>query len=58
MYPEINHELCQDCLGCVDICQNEVIQEVDGRACVMGGHCLGCHDCAEQCTVGAITFDE
>lgn len=57
MHPEIDRKLCQNCLGCVDACPNEVIQEIDGVAIVTNEQCAMCQDCVEQCEFGAITFN-
>lgn len=56
--PIINKELCEEKWGCVDVCENDVFQVVNGRSTIVGNNCLFCMECLDQCETGAITFPE
>jgi putative YpdA family bacillithiol system oxidoreductase len=57
LHPRIDLLKCIGCGSCVQICPEEVLGIVDGRAAVVNGvRCIGHTLCAEVCPVGAITM--
>ncbi len=57
LHPHIDLLTCIGCASCVQICPEDVLGIVDGRASVVHGmRCVGHALCAEVCPVGAITM--
>jgi putative YpdA family bacillithiol system oxidoreductase len=57
LHPRIDLLKCIGCASCVQICPEEVLGIVEGRAAVVNGvRCIGHTLCAEVCPVGAITM--
>lgn len=60
MFPVIDFGKCEKCLGCVDVCPNQMfeIDEEDTPFVVFDNVCAGCCDCMNQCPTGAISFED
>jgi NAD-dependent dihydropyrimidine dehydrogenase PreA subunit len=55
--PQIDHELCNRCGICAEICPSAAVALIDG--CVVIVHpadCNYCGDCEELCPEGAISL--
>ncbi len=46
--------LCVGCEICLDVCQEDAISMVDGKAVIDESKCIGCGKCAQECVVDAI----
>jgi electron transport complex protein RnfB len=53
---ELDAELCTGCELCLDRCQMDAIEEVDGEWAVADGRCVGCGLCVADCPVDAIAM--
>jgi ferredoxin len=53
---KLDSEECTSCELCVDRCQMEAIQEVDGAWEIVDGKCIGCGLCVAECPVEAISL--
>jgi ferredoxin len=53
---QLDAELCTGCELCVDRCQMDAIQEVDGDWAIADGRCIGCGLCVAACPVDAISM--
>jgi thioredoxin reductase (NADPH) len=57
LHPKIDISACIGCGSCVDVCPENVLGLVEGRAAIVNGvRCIGHALCAEVCPVGAITM--
>lgn len=50
----IDPSLCTGCGACVDVCPAQTLQLEDGKAKVVGLHCMACAHCAAICPVDAV----
>jgi len=53
-YAQVDEELCTGCETCVDRCQMEAIEVVDGISAVLLNRCIGCGLCVTTCPTEAI----
>ena len=54
--PVIDADECIGCGICVDACEQEVLEVVNGVADPMNeDSCIACDECVEACPMGAIT---
>jgi ferredoxin len=53
----VDHDLCEGCESCVEHCQFEAIEIVDGKAIIAVEECYGCGVCVDQCAYEAIRLD-
>jgi thioredoxin reductase (NADPH) len=54
-HPRIDISHCIGCGACVDVCPEDVLAVIAGKAAIISGHkCIGHGLCAEICPVGAI----
>lgn len=53
-FAEVEAALCTGCETCVERCQMEAIQVVDGQAAVNLDRCIGCGLCVTTCSTGAV----
>ena len=53
---ELDAELCTGCELCLDRCQMDAIEEVDGDWAIADGRCIGCGLCVADCPVDAISM--
>ena len=59
MYPVVNHERCDGCKNCVEICPCEVYAMTDGKPdAVHLEDCIECGACVEQCPTGSIELHD
>ncbi len=57
LHPHIDLDKCIGCSSCVQICPDDVLGMVHGRAAIISGvKCVGHGLCEEVCPVGAITL--
>ncbi len=57
--PTVDHEKCQGCGECVEVCPVDVYELQDGKSVpVNPDECLGCESCVEVCEYDAITVTE
>lgn len=57
LHPRIDLSTCIGCGSCVEVCPEDVLGLVNGRAAVVSGmRCVGHALCADVCPVGAITM--
>ncbi len=55
----VDHDKCEGCGECVEVCPVEVYEMVDDKSVpVNAEECLGCESCVEVCEPGAITVEE
>jgi electron transport complex protein RnfB len=52
-YAEVNPELCNGCEVCIDKCQMDAREMVDGIAIVNLDRCIGCGNCVVLCSSNA-----
>ncbi len=53
-FAEVNSSECAGCETCLDRCQMEAIQMVDGKAVIDLNRCIGCGLCVTTCTADAM----
>ena len=53
-YAQVEEELCTGCETCVDRCQMEAVEVVDGISTVLLNRCIGCGLCVTTCPSEAI----
>ncbi len=53
----VDSELCEGCESCLEHCQFEAIELVDGYALISSEDCYGCGVCVDQCAQGAISLN-
>ncbi len=53
-YARVDEALCTGCETCVDRCQMEAVEVVDGISSVLLNRCIGCGLCVTTCPVEAI----
>ena len=53
-YARVDEELCTGCETCVDRCQMEAIDVIDGISTITLNRCIGCGLCVTTCPVEAI----
>jgi MinD superfamily P-loop ATPase len=53
-YARVDEELCTGCETCVDRCQMDAIDVVDGISTILLNRCIGCGLCATTCPEEAI----
>jgi Pyruvate/2-oxoacid:ferredoxin oxidoreductase delta subunit len=53
---KLDQEECNSCDLCVDRCQMDAIQEIDGEYEIVDGRCIGCGLCVAECPVEAISM--
>ncbi len=53
-YAQVGEELCTGCETCVDRCQMEAIDVIDGISTITLNRCIGCGLCVTTCPVEAI----
>ena len=53
-YAQVDEELCTGCETCVDRCQMEAIDVIDGISTITLNRCIGCGLCVTTCPVEAI----
>ena len=53
-YARVDEELCTGCETCVDRCQMEAIEVVDGISTITLNRCIGCGLCVTTCPAEAI----
>lgn len=53
-YARVDEELCTGCETCVDRCQMEAVEVVDGISAVLLNRCIGCGLCVTTCPTEAI----
>ena len=53
-YARVDEELCTGCETCVDRCQMEAVEVVDGISAVLLNRCIGCGLCVTSCPTEAI----
>ena len=53
-YAQVEEELCTGCETCVDRCQMEAVEVVDGISTVLLNRCIGCGLCVTTCPTEAI----
>jgi len=53
-YARVDEELCTGCETCVDRCQMEAVEVVDGISTVIDHRCIGCGLCVTTCPTEAI----
>ncbi len=54
--PIINHDRCESCKTCVNICPMSAIDYVEDKPVIRLDDCLGCGLCASNCPQNAITL--
>ncbi len=52
--PVIAEELCTECGKCMDICQEDALENKGGMPEIIESRCLMCGECIRQCPEGAI----
>lgn len=53
---QINQDLCQQCSSCIEVCPEEVLQEVNGKTMVVNvDDCIDCLACMDECPDEAIS---
>jgi NAD-dependent dihydropyrimidine dehydrogenase PreA subunit len=52
---QVDLEKCTGCETCLDVCNNNAISLVAGKAAIELDTCMDCGTCALACPVGAIT---
>jgi electron transport complex protein RnfB len=57
-FAEVDPDLCQGCETCLQRCQMEAIQMVDGEAKVNLHRCIGCGLCVTTCDANAIRLKQ
>jgi NAD-dependent dihydropyrimidine dehydrogenase PreA subunit len=56
---KIDHEKCCLCEGCINMCDQNVLDREDDKIIVLiPDDCTGCGACADICPEGAITVSE
>lgn len=59
MGPKVDHDKCDGCGNCIDVCPADVFEmENDLSRVTAADSCLDCGACAEECPSQAITIDE
>jgi len=53
---KLDPDLCSNCALCVDRCQMDAIQEVDGGWQIVDGRCIGCGLCVSSCPEYALSM--
>ena len=53
-YAKVDEELCTGCETCVERCQMEAVEVVDGISTVLLNRCIGCGLCVTTCPTEAI----
>jgi NAD-dependent dihydropyrimidine dehydrogenase PreA subunit len=53
-YARVDEELCTGCETCVDRCQMEAVEVIDGISAVLLNRCIGCGLCVTTCPTEAI----
>lgn len=53
--PVVDHDLCTQCLTCVEACPDQALALVDEKISLNREDCWGCGACSEVCPEGAIT---
>ncbi len=53
-YAQVEEELCTGCETCVDRCQMDAVEVVDGISTVLLNRCIGCGLCVTTCPTEAI----
>ncbi len=53
-YAQVEEELCTGCETCVDRCQMEAVEVIDGISTVLLNRCIGCGLCVTTCPTEAI----
>ncbi len=54
VYYLVDSSLCVGCQVCVDVCQENAISMVDGKAVIDEEKCIGCGKCGQECGLDAI----
>lgn len=52
----VDAEKCEGCADCIDVCPQQSMEMVDGKAIVKPDDCIDCNACMDACTKGAITI--
>jgi NAD-dependent dihydropyrimidine dehydrogenase PreA subunit len=55
---QVDFERCTGCGDCLDVCSNEAISLLAGKAVIDLDTCLACGACMQACPVGAISQAE
>jgi ferredoxin len=53
-FAEVDGSLCSGCETCLERCQMDAIQVVDGTASIDPNRCIGCGLCVTKCTTDAL----
>lgn|GEM_PF-2394807 len=53
----VDVEKCSGCGSCVDICPNDAIELVEGRAVIAAEACAGCGVCVDECPNEALALN-
>ena len=53
-YAQVDEELCTGCETCVERCQMEAIEVIDGISTVLLNRCIGCGLCVTTCPTEAV----
>ena len=57
-YAQVDPELCTGCETCINRCQLEAVNMVDGVAVVDINRCIGCGNCVVTCEANACILHE
>lgn len=55
--PSVSPDKCIGCETCLDACDYQAIDMIDGKAVIQDERCVGCAACIAACPVGAIRND-
>jgi NAD-dependent dihydropyrimidine dehydrogenase PreA subunit len=54
---QIDVEKCSGCGSCVEVCPNDAIELVEGRAVIAAEACAGCGVCVDECPNEALALN-
>jgi NAD-dependent dihydropyrimidine dehydrogenase PreA subunit len=53
----VSEDLCQGCESCIEYCQFDAIEMIDGKALIIEEDCYGCGVCVDLCQSQAISLN-